>query len=59
MSEDGAKGLARGWAPTFIGYAMQVSILQEESVSIDLSHTAGVFESCLPGFLQVWILRSF
>lgn len=25
LKEDGAKGLAKGWAPTFIGYSMQVS----------------------------------
>lgn len=23
MKEDGARGLAKGWAPTFIGYSMQ------------------------------------
>lgn len=25
IAEDGARGLAKGWAPTFIGYSMQVS----------------------------------
>lgn len=25
LKEDGVKGLARGWAPTFLGYAAQVS----------------------------------
>jgi len=24
MKEEGAKGLARGWAPTLLGYSMQV-----------------------------------
>lgn len=26
LKEDGTKGLAKGWAPTLIGYSMQVSI---------------------------------
>lgn len=26
IKEDGTKGLAKGWAPTFIGYSMQVSL---------------------------------
>lgn len=24
LNEDGMKGLAKGWAPTFLGYAAQV-----------------------------------
>lgn len=26
LAEDGVKGLAKGWAPTFIGYSMQVCL---------------------------------
>lgn len=28
LKEDGFKGLAKGWAPTFLGYAAQVSQIQ-------------------------------
>lgn len=26
LKEDGVRGLAKGWAPTFIGYSMQASL---------------------------------
>lgn len=26
VAEEGVRGLAKGWAPTFIGYSMQVSL---------------------------------
>lgn len=52
LKEDGFKGLAKGWAPTFLGYAAQVSQIQN-NFSFLYDYNRQYFSL---GYVQIWFV---
>lgn len=58
VAEEGARGLAKGWAPTFFGYSAQVSDSRDRrAVEILTLRLINASRYHLPGSLQVRTLR--